>query len=882
MSGYRQRPALNDPHDRYEKVTITQSVCQQAIVDTSPTTDLTHIGGQLASSSGGVSHTLRRINRPKRIDDGLRPILQAGQSLPAAQGATRFQDSSPVSDHPLSPPTSHPAVRVTRSTEIAVHFSLEEALRTPNQFTPDLAEERAQMSDLGARGNVRSSESTSRITGPENASGSAQAPIRTPREIMKDRNEREARRRAAAEQTERQQEEERRRSAERRAAATALGGAPTNSSSQRQSVSTSSQGIAQQSLPAAIRNTIADQPRPVGRPRGLARPVEESKASDTQPPGRQIPASSANKPISSTTATSNNSNLPRDQQRANAGQQRNNVSSFPHAFERWEQLSSHWEGLTSYWLHKLESNQDAIAKSVPTASAMSRQITDLSAAGANLFHAVVELQRLRASSERKFQRWFHETRAEQEKDRESRVELDRALQIERDAREELSHERERAEKDRKQAEVMVKEMRRELSISKEEARRAWEELGRREQEERDRTMSLKEGLPTVVGGVQVVPMHASPAVSRQGSQSQRPSTRGAGYASSHAASHDVYSQVAHDYYTGEGEGNRPSPTDTDPFTESEPSAPVAGTLHHEPDIANLPTWQRYEPYQRSTPATSGSVQTAIPPTSSRTATSQGVPASLSDIAADEPEKFYQQAGQSGQPQSEPRTDRSPVISQGRSAPTMAHVPQGPPNVDSEPAYNIPHGSADNRHYQSYSSEDVGQRGDGQFLPSQGREENQASMSVAARPGNPATTDTIAPAPMQSPVSEGSDKHGIAAGVERDQDELYSRTVPRTSTEAMAGLVAPSPPTALQSSPIPGYVYGPGGQVYEVGPGGQIISSSGPGTSAGPAAPQTTPVTSTVPQQGGGWETLQTRHHHPTRLSDVIEEEEGSARGSRVA
>lgn len=49
-------------------------------------------------------------------------------------------------------------------------------------------------------------------------------------------------------------------------------------------------------------------------------------------------------------------------------------------------------------------------------------------------------------------------------------------------------------------------MRKELSISKEEARRAWEELGRREQMERDRTMSLQSGQPTVVGGVQVVPM----------------------------------------------------------------------------------------------------------------------------------------------------------------------------------------------------------------------------------------------------------------------------------------------------------------------------------------------------------------------------------------
>lgn len=104
---------------------------------------------------------------------------------------------------------------------------------------------------------------------------------------------------------------------------------------------------------------------------------------------------------------------------------------FPHAFERWETLSAHWEGLTSYWLHKLDQNTEAIRTTVPDGNAMSRQITDLSAAGANLFHAVVELQRLRASSERKFQRWFFETKADHERNSEVIGELQRALELER-------------------------------------------------------------------------------------------------------------------------------------------------------------------------------------------------------------------------------------------------------------------------------------------------------------------------------------------------------------------------------------------------------------------------------------------------------------------
>ncbi|RMZ76229.1 hypothetical protein DV738_g5072, partial [Chaetothyriales sp. CBS 135597] len=203
-------------------------------------------------------------------------------------------------------------------------------------------------------------------------------------------------------------------------------------------------------------------------------------------------------------------------------------SRFPHAFERWEQLSAQWEGLTSHWLRRLQNNATEL-ESKPLEQQMARQIADLSAAGANLFHAVVELQRLRASSERKFQRWFFETREEQEQAAERQAELERQLRAERDARITAqaagTDAAVRAEKAR--AEELVREMRRELQISKEEARRAWEELGRREQEERERTIALRSGEPTLIGGVQVVPMQAVPSrqLTAVASSSQRPPTR---------------------------------------------------------------------------------------------------------------------------------------------------------------------------------------------------------------------------------------------------------------------------------------------------------------------------------------------------------------------
>lgn len=180
-------------------------------------------------------------------------------------------------------------------------------------------------------------------------------------------------------------------------------------------------------------------------------------------------------------------------------------NSFPHAFERWETLSAHWEGLTSFWIRKLEQSKDEISRD-PLSQQLFRQVTDLSAAGANLFHAVVELQRLRASSERKFQRWFFETRTELERQQEVNALMEKALENERLQRDDAIRDAVENERGTSKAQQQLSEMRKELAISKEEARRAWEELGRREHEERERTKSLQEGQPTIVGGVQVVPM----------------------------------------------------------------------------------------------------------------------------------------------------------------------------------------------------------------------------------------------------------------------------------------------------------------------------------------------------------------------------------------
>lgn len=339
---------------------------------------------------------------------------------------------------------------------------------------------------------------------------------------------------------------------------------------------------------------------------------------------------------------------------SSSGQPRDSTtSSFPHAFERWETLSSHWEGLTSYWIRRLEANTDEVRRE-PLAQQLSRQITDLSAAGANLFHAVVELQRLRASSERKFQRWFYDHRQEQERAQEREAQLVKSLETEREARKEAEANMERMATEKKNAERAVSEIKRELQISKEEARRAWEELGRREQEERDRTFSLREGQPTWVGGVQVVPREQN--MGRGGRASE----------DAYAGAQSGGSGIEQHYSYEEGQ----SPTDTDPFTESarhghrDPDAPSLAQGTYVPAGASSASSTRPSAY--STAGEQSQIPAPIQPRQQAARTQQASP----QPSISQPEAFYQQPGSylhQDPAASIPEDERSYVTSHGETS-----------------------------------------------------------------------------------------------------------------------------------------------------------------------------------------------------------------------
>lgn len=495
--------------------------------------------------------------------------LREGDDQGPSDNTTDEGDSAPNRQVSASRAPRHPALRVSNRTASAIFYAVEVALRQPHPFTPDLLEENASMSDLtgGVPGNGRLGNGASRLQQQAPApAGSPGGRIRGPTDIMRDRAEREARRKAEREALELQRiraEEDARAQAEeerRRAAIPAAAGAvPARTSGGETSASgrvdptAPPQRISDQSQSsggAPPSNTIQ------GRGRGGSALGGGDPATATRPPrGPTVPQVGprpnrptqtapvigplASQPGPSTGAPSvpqppqppqppqqtRQTQQPEAPQAAAAPrhERRGTQSSFPHAFERWETLSSHWEGLTSFWIRRIEANTEEIERDALSAQ-LARQVTDLSAAGANLFHAVVELQRLRASSERKFQRWFFETRANDERHREELARLEATLAEERRGREEAIADAVSKEREKSTSDKLLAEMKRELQISKDEARRAWEELGRREQEERERIMALREGHQIQVGGVNVVPMMQG-VPSRNTSVAQRGQTR---------------------------------------------------------------------------------------------------------------------------------------------------------------------------------------------------------------------------------------------------------------------------------------------------------------------------------------------------------------------
>ncbi|KAL8714223.1 MAG: hypothetical protein Q9220_001952 [cf. Caloplaca sp. 1 TL-2023] len=706
--------------------------------------------------------------------------------------------------------------------------------------------------------------------------------VRTPTDIMRERRDREARKKAASEKREQEVAAQRRAQADQPAAA---GDAPADTrprerayrtSGAAQAVRTSAGDVLREddgnrrrsarnstgataSIPPPSQQQAYAQPTgtSVDKLSGVAQSQEPTQTSSvpqpstsrrrtqsqgqtaavpTQPSAPRIVSNPNPQPRvrqpSTAAATAQTQVKPsaasstvRPQNVPNPGsgsQQRSTTtSSFPHAFERWETLSSHWEGLTSFWIRRLQQNSDEIDKN-PLNSQLARQVNDLSAAGANLFHAVVELQRLRASSERKFQRWFFETKAETEKAQEVRAGLEKALDDERAAAADATARLGRVETDknsayqtRTTAEQMVKEMRRELQISKDEARRAWEELGRREQEERDRTLSLKNGQPTLVGGVQVVPMLQG-APSGQAS-TNRPSTREGPYQpgpSARSGPESLESPIPGDPGYTTFDPAR-SDTDTDPFTEG-------GRVRTGQSIPPLPnTIPQPQPTSNASAAALQAAQSAA---------RQAALGSNAPGAGVQAGGTYLRYGPAA---------TAAVAGQQQQNPSSAFYQHEGSSLLQQPRTT----EADERSYVPSVPESTSQEGDEEYeINPDGEYQRDEHGRLIPFRSHAAIAD-------EDLGSEDTDEYDVQDQLDRER--MYGQRY-GGGASGIAGVEYGSGSTTA----------GAGAQQQGQGQGQQQQSDySGSGFAAAP-----------------GWEAVP-RHHHPTRLSDVLEEDERTNRTS---
>jgi hypothetical protein len=648
-------------------------------------------------------------------------------------------------------------------------------------------------------------------------SGRSAPSIRTPRDIMADRRAREARREAEAS---RQSEGEQRSSdpERRRAAAAAVermaGPEPTSSSTRRSEDSPGDFSTRQRSQSQSAQQSSKSQP------------TSGQRRSQT---GARV-SSAPNPPQSTQVNDFGSDDVPTSGTR----------SSFPHAFERWEDLSSHWEGLTSYWLRKIEGNTEELRGTFPSASAMQRQIQDLSAAGANLFHGLVELQRLRASSERKFKRWFNETKAEQEKWQESRADLQGLINSERRLKDSYEREVEKIRKAYLSEKNRANEDRRELNIAKAEARRAWESLGEMEAKNTEIMNNLRQGIPTNIGGIQVVPMHATgnqdnerrptTGVSISGSPQYQQARSQQSPQTHHAQ--QKYQPIVPDIQYQEDE---PSPTNTDPFTES---ARAGQQVHHEPDMQQL-EYDARQPYlSGSASASTSTARTAISPRQQRRDVSppeisplspnvtttrpiiQSSHATNVGASSDQSELFYQQ------PPGKVYLHNSPGSSAARSRTPVPETAQGTHDLGSRPSY------------ESNTTE--------------GTEYEVDEHGVVRRDtqGRPVVYRNTSRGANQNASLVSSEEYDTAADVAREREHaarygvgMPPPPVPRAPTSSAEAMASFATSTADDIEPA-GY--------HDVEP----ADYEGAG-------------------YGSDWEALQSRHHHPTRLSDVLEEDERS-------
>lgn len=879
------------------------------------------------SSSSG---SLRSLRRTPRLQEKNTSRLRPDILKPARIQRTRLErrdrrgspgrDSSRVADLPFDrgeslvpqvfqrifsheSPSPPPNPRISRQTHEAILFALE-AIRSGDgrnykELSSDIEEESARMSDLlsGDQPGVSNGSARPQNGGSRPAPRGAPVPaagVRTPTEVMRARRERDARKKAQEEEAARlrdREQQELRRAQEAEAAGGIVGDTPARRKSTRRPDETQDpsrrtsggqystrrqENAPPVAGPSRSRATTLGQSQPIPvtgtqRPKVPSRYEQPQTTESTAGPSKINPTNPLSSSIDEPANTRTQPQPAPQHQPQPSTQQSSGRSSFPNALERWETLSSYWEGLTSYWIRRLQENSNELNRE-PLNQQMSRQIIDLSAAGSNLFLAVFELQRLRASSDRKFQRWYFETSSELKRYQEQQAELERLLQVEREERARVVSSTGTAEAERLRAEELVKEMRRELQISKEEARRAWEELGRREQEERDRTISLRSGEPTLVGGVQVVPMTQG-VPSRQTTIPQaRPQTRDGPYPGGPSAGMmggqtQPPASASHTTLESPDEEERQfsyqppsavSPANTDPFTEERARGTTQQPTVRTTERSRTPR-EDLEMYQRpSQPLTASAAIAALRisqaqayPTIATSGELRGGYVSTTTSNGGGNGRFYQQGGTSAalQPPVSAGVDPSSAL-----APARPITRNTDPSSLGEPSY-IPStvsgdGSDDDGEYEIDPDGNYRRDAGGRRIP-------------WLHPNDPAGEGSEDEYDVESEI-EREREHAMRYGagamrqLQQQQQPQYSTSTP---TAAGQGTLSPPPPVT-RSSPFSQQHQQQQSTIPAPDPPPVDYSGQGYGAPAGSSS---------------SWEAYIPRHLHPTRLSDIPEQEDERSR-----
>jgi len=383
----------------------------------------------------------------------------------------------------------------------------------------------------------------------------------------------------------------------------------------------------------------------------------------------------------------------------------------------------------------------------------------------------------------------------------------------------------RSEEEKQILNRLIAEMKRELQITREEARRAWEELGRREQEERNRITLLNEGHPISVGGVQVVP---TLGMASRGNSLRRPDQHEQGLPPQTPAASQARGGVPYGYE----QQHEPSPTDTDPFSSGAaqpPQSPVRNPAYMPTGFASYAPGTM-PPY-------------TYPPGQGLQAGSRSNPQIRQQQQQQNPQSTIQHSQQPGSPHSS--------VQQQRSTPFYHHnssfIHHDQPSSQQSPESNPGDTSSRDPHHDETE----------QSSRSQGGALSNITSAVAA--GLHTLTDAVGlthPDPSTSTHAEPSHAQSKSRAEDDDDsndDEEAERERARAALYKSTGAPPPHPPAARPSEVAADYE----GAGYD--DGSSEHHDQGLQATAG-----------AMVLEGGDH-----RHHHPTRLSDVVEEDERS-------